>query len=881
VETRLPASPTTKIAARLFISYSRKNKAQVYPFAEALAAADIDVWIDCEEIESLEDFPGRILKGLAQSHGLLAWYSPEYAQSSYCQKELTAAWICAQRQTRDVLSRILVVNPEESVAHIALGDVARQNYMSAPRDMASRAACIQSIRERLAGLSDDFGAVREFKRPNWYPSQQQGSARFVGRMRELWAVHTALNPVGISEHESPHVVVQVRGLGGVGKTLLAIEYARRFGASYPGGIHRLRAYGFDSHKPMDAEARERERQSQIENLALAYDVAVRNRDFREIVRDLGRKLGAGAPYLWIVDDLPPLLDQNEDFLGWCAPSPNGCTLITTRSGDYDGLGATIRVDVLDPESALELLTMKRKPRTAQELRDARELVEALGRHALALDVAGHFLLETRGFTALREAVTGSGSDPFGELAAGLSGQLPDGHEKSIVATLVASVRQLGERALTLLRLAGVLSGGTPVPLRLARGVFRHAFAAEEEVIDDYLTLAVNQSEKHSLATISPEREAFSVHSLVRYTMLHADPAGDRAPELREMLRKAAVQALVELWQAPDVRKHASIDLEIIHAKDLAPQPRNVNEVQLSKLLSSIEEERGHYREALAMANRPLPIQEQALGHYHPETLATRMRIANLTGASGEAREAVRLFKEVLPEMQLILGPDHPDTLAARSNLAHWTEHTGDHRKALCMFRELLPDVQRLLGADYFETLITRKNIASLIGKTGDKREALHLFVELLPDMERVRGHEGWDSLSIRSLIAANTAEAGEALRLYRELLPKEEGLMGLDHPDTLGTRRNIVFLTGKTGEVDEALRLFRELLPVHQRVLGPDHPDTLVIRTYIAFWTEKQGYAREALRLFRELLPDQEHVLGPDHPETLTTRNCIAKLDQI
>ena len=235
--------------ARLFISYSRKNKEQVYLFADALAAAGIDVWIDREEIEPLDDFPARIREGLARSHALLAWYSPEYAQSSYCQKELTAAWICSQRLTRDVLSRIFILNPEETVTHIALGDVGRENYLTVPTDEVTLAAIIEAIRKRMAGLSEDFASLHQFTPPEWHPSAQQGSARFVGRLRELWLIHTALNPVGISEYENPHVMAQLTGLGGVGKSLLAVEYARRFGAAYPGGIYWLRAYGHAGAAP--------------------------------------------------------------------------------------------------------------------------------------------------------------------------------------------------------------------------------------------------------------------------------------------------------------------------------------------------------------------------------------------------------------------------------------------------------------------------------------------------------------------------------------------------------------------------------------------------------------------------------------------------------
>jgi len=641
-----------KRGGKLFLSYSRQNKALVYPFVEALTAAGVEVWIDREEIDPLDDFPARIREGLAQCHALLAWYSPEYAQSSYCQKELTAAWICAQRLTRNVLSRILVVNSEENVAHMALGDVGRENYLTVPKDLASQIACIGSIRQRLGALSDDFAAVRELKPPKWYPSAQQGSARFVGRLRELWEIHTALNPVVISQHENANVVVQLRGLGGVGKSLLATEYAKRFGAAYPGGIHWLRAYGFDPSKPMDPEARERERRVQIEDLALRYAVSIRDKDAREINRDLGRKLALGGQYFWVVDDLPAALDQERAFPDWCAPSANGCTLITTRSRDYEGIGSTVMVDVLELQPALELLTQQRKPQTQSERQDAKGLAEDLGRHALALDVAGHFLLQTRGFATLRKEVTrevnGIGSDPLGELAAGLSGQLPGGHVKSIVATLVASVRLSGEQGLNLLRLACELHGGTPIPTRLAQEVFKRAFAMEEQSAEDYLAHAVNQAEMHSLATVSfggIGGDALSVHSLVHYTMLHGgDPQQLEAAALRAKLREAAVSVLAaQLQDVVDIGKHARLQMEIAHARHLVPQPHTAEEARLSIWLARFEGERGNYRDALSIVNTAMPILEQELGPDHRDTLNTRNNIAGWTGRTGEAREALRLF----------------------------------------------------------------------------------------------------------------------------------------------------------------------------------------------------------------------------------------------
>ncbi|HBA73269.1 MAG: hypothetical protein A2X82_09160 [Geobacteraceae bacterium GWC2_55_20] len=872
--------------ATLFISYSRKNKEQVYPFAEALTKAGVDIWIDREEIDPLNDFPARIRDGLARSHALLAWYSPEYAQSSYCQKELIAAWICTQRLTRDVLSRILILNPLENVAHIALGDVERQNYLSAPKDETTQNTCIRLLGERLADLADDFTALRQFKLPIWRPSAQQGSARFVGRLRELWRIHTALNPVGIFDCENPAVVAQLTGLGGVGKSLLAIEYAWRFSAAYPGGIYWLRAYGFDPHKPMDPEAREGVRKQQIEGLAINLDIDITGLDFRVIYHQLGQKLAGGEPYLWIVDDLPPGLDQEQGLPGWYAPGANGRTLITTRCREYDGIGVTVEIDVLEQEPAYELLTQERKPRSDQERHDARDLAEDLGRHALALDVTGHFLLKSRSFAAMRADLAQAQTDPLGALIAGLAGQLPGGHEKSIVVTLVQSVRLLGEEGLNLLRLAGELHGGTPISFRLAKAALGRALLLDEAGSEACFAKAINQLETHSLATVSlgeATGDTLSVHALVRYTMIHGDPAENDAIALRRTVRAAAVTALVSLLEdVTDIRKHAGLEFELPHARHLTPEPHSVEEAVLAAWIASFEGERGNYREALRLFHKLQPNQELLLGPNHPDTLATRYNIASYTGKSGDYREALRLSRELLPEQESVFGAEHTYTLKTRNDIATWTGETFKVNEALKLFQELLHDQTRILRADHPDILITRSNIAHWTGETGNVSEALKLLQKLLPDRTRILGADHPDILKTRSNIALWTGKSGnphKALKLFKKLLPDRVRVFGAEHPYTLKTRSNIADWTRECGDPREATRLFQELLPAQKRVLGVDHPDTLITRKCIAFCTELSGDTLEALRLFRELLPDLERVLGANHPGTINTRKRIQSLE--
>jgi len=74
-----------KAAGTLFISYASVDKAQVFPFAEALVRAGIDVWIDREEIEPLGDFPRpcvRVLRDRTRSSRGTRWRNRDRVTAS-------------------------------------------------------------------------------------------------------------------------------------------------------------------------------------------------------------------------------------------------------------------------------------------------------------------------------------------------------------------------------------------------------------------------------------------------------------------------------------------------------------------------------------------------------------------------------------------------------------------------------------------------------------------------------------------------------------------------------------------------------------------------------------------------------------------------------
>jgi hypothetical protein len=335
----------------------------------------------------------RLKRGLTQSKVLLAYYSQSYPRSRACQWELTAAFLAAQHEG-DPLRRVLVIKPKGVSVEIHPVELADALYhrVSVPASPDEIRGIVESVKAHVEGVAGVFGEIRALKPPAWYGRRGVGYSRFVGRVPYLWQIHSDLHASEysvIAGAPAASSVDYVHGMGGVGKSLLAEEYARRFGAVFPGGVFWLSAFANDDPKTgMGAAEREAAREGQIRQIASALGIPVNGRSPEEIEGSLLWELGKrGELFLWVVDDLPSGLDEGT-VQRWLAPHPLGKTLITTRSQEYDSLGSQVRLDVLLPDEAYELLTVRREPVGAEEEASARGIVKDLGYHALAVDVAG-------------------------------------------------------------------------------------------------------------------------------------------------------------------------------------------------------------------------------------------------------------------------------------------------------------------------------------------------------------------------------------------------------------------------------------------------------------------------------------------------------------
>jgi len=606
-------------------------------------------------------------------------------------------------------------------------------------------------------------------------------------------------------------VVVLCGMGGAGKTSVAVEYAYRQ-AGRCAVVWQLPA----------------------------EDPAGLAAGFAELAMHLGAGSGDAVGRVHAVlarrDDWLLVLDNVPDpgsVRGMVPPAGGGRVVITSQFGSWPGR-QVVEVPVLDRAVAARFLLDRTGAVGAGEEAAAWELAGELGGLPLALEQAGAYMQasgRTVGeylglFRARRAELLGRGD--------------PAGYDKRVTTTWAVAFAALGgaDPAAGLLRLVACCAA-EDIPLGL---LLRPGLAAEDfdagvgpllvPLLDDELARdeAVAGLRRFSLIS-APRGGLVSVHRLVQAITLDQLPA----EEAQAWRRAAAAVIEAALPSDPQDPGCWPVFAVLLPHAQAALDPESYGMDKLAGYLGAS----GRYAAALAVQRQVLRAWEETRGAEHTDTLTARANLASWTGRAGDAAGARDEYAALLPVRERVSGAEHPHTLTARANLANWTGDAGDAAGARDQFAVLVPVRERILGAEHPDTLTARGNLARWTGNAGDAAGARDQFAVLVPVFERVLGAEHPRTLTARDYLARWTGEAGDAAGArdqYAALAPVLKRVLGAEHPDTLTARANLASWTGRAGDAAGAWDQYAALLPVRERVSGAGHPDTLTTRANLAHW---------------------------------------------
>jgi len=695
---------------------------------------------------------------------------------------------------------------------------------------------------------------------------------FVGRESILAQLLERIPP-GVDEDDCQRTAIE--GLGGVGKTQIALEAAFRVRDEHQGYYSVFWVPAVDATSFENAY-REIGRQLKVEGI---------NEDKADVKSLVKTALGherAGS-WLLIVDnaDDVELLFGNTETMALCDYLPfsrKGSILFTTRNHE-----AVVRLDIpernviiaaeMSRAEAVELLQRNLKGSQTRDTESTTCLLDFLANLPLAIKQASAYMAKT-GMSTTKYLNYCQSSDK--NLIRLLSKDFEDrGRYKSIrnpVATtwLISfdHISRDNQLAANYLRFVCFLAG-KEIPLSLLPPVDDELEVAE----------AIGTLKAYAFITEREESSSFDIHRLVRLAMQNwLGEEGEREECITKM-----IQRLAEAFPFP---RHENRDVwtkYLSHAQTaLEFREDSTDEEAEWRLLFNVAESHsilGKYQEAEQMHRQALELKEKVLGKEHPDTLNSMNSLANVLGNQGKYEETEQMNRQTLKLKEKVLGKEHLRTLDSMDNLALVLRRQGKYKEAEQMNRQALEGYMKVLGKEHPDTLISMSNLAVVLDSQGKYEKAEQMHRQTLKLREKALGKEHPETVSSMdglALVLSSQRKYEKAEEMHRQTLELRGKALGKEHPRTLDSMDNLALVLRCQGKYEEAERMHQQALDGYKKMLGKEHPDTLDSMNNLALVLDNQGKYEEAEHIHRQTLELKEKVLGKEHPRTLDSMNNLA-----
>jgi len=838
-----------------FISYNKADRRWAEWIAWQLEAAGHQTTNQAWDFRPGSNFVLDMHKAATDANRTIAVLSPDYLAAEFTQPEWAAAFAQDPTGEKGTLLPVRVRDCETKGLLVPIGyiDLFGKNQIAASEAL-------------LAGVGR--GRAKPDREPP-FPGLGRGAIkapRFPGALPEIWNIPHLRNPNFTGREQllrelraaltsgGTRGIVPIVGLGGVGKTQLALEYAYRHTADYD-IVWWLRA----------------------------EDAATLSADYARLATQLGlpekdladqQATGAAARswldhnpgWLLILDNARGAADCRDHLPMGTA----GHVLITSRDSNWGTVAKPIQLPVLPRSEAVEFL-QKRCDRDEPTV--AGELSDALGDLPLALEHAGAYI----GTAAISIA---DYLARYHQYASELLQYRPAEatYPQSVATAWHISFERLQTEAPGALELLYVTAFLAPDDIDPA--LVSPAFP--DAIQSDGARAALR---RYSLLDVSGG--SISVHRLVQ--AVTRDRLAKEGQELKcaeaaaDLVAKAFrfKEDLVETW-GPSSRllPHALTVAE--HCQRLGVALKSV-----ARLLNEVGlylKHLGQLPEAEGILRRALTIVEKTYGPDHPEVAIYLNNIGTVLRARGDLDGALQNTERALAIDQKVYGPEHPNVATEANNIGMILQAQGDLPGALRYTQRGLEIDEKLYGPDHPKVARRASNMGQILRQQGGSvrlAEALRHTQRALAIFEKAFGldhPEVATTANNMSTILRDQGDLSGALWYAQRALVIDERVYGPNHPNLATTANNVGQILQAQGDLEGALDHTQRALAIAEKVYGPDHPDVAAMASNVAMILKAQGDLLGALRYAQRALATDEKAYGPDHPSVARDANNIGHI---
>lgn len=714
----------------------------------------------------------------------------------------------------------------------------------------------------------------------------------------------------------------ISGLGGIGKTQVALHYAYRFKDAYS---HVLWVTA-DSSETLSAE---------FVKLVRDLDLPEKDeQDQNKIVEAMKRWLREYLDWLLILDNVEDL-----ELLNVFIPAGHlGSVLLTTRRHVTEPLAQSIVLDVLSESEGI-LFLLKRTKRlalnepiektSAEEVAVAQAITQQLGGLPLALDQAGAYIAETR--CSLSDYIDLLRREQTVLLQR--RGTVPRDHPASVTTTFSLAfqrVQQEDAPAIEALKLCAYLAPDA-IPLEVMTRGAVHLGTVLEAVAADTLRLnqALETLQAYSLVQRDPEEKTLSMHRLVQAVLqdeleavekdiwarratlavnaafphVEQNTEHDMWPQCERLLPHAlqvahhietsqianeeAGQLLHEMGTYLQGRaRYPEAERFYRQAQSIWEEVGGVEHPQVASLLNGLADLyslQGKYEQAEPLFQQAIRILEQALGSEHLEIASPLDGLGCLYSDQGKYKQAESLYQRAVHIREQALGSEHPLVAQPLNNLALLDCKQGKYEQAELRYQQAIRILEQALGSEHPLVAYPLDGLASLYSEWGRYEQAEPLFRRSVHLREQALGPDHPQvayPLSGLAELYREQRKYKEAESLFQRALHIWEQALGEAHREVAFPLNGLANIYREQSKYEQAEALYLRTLHIRTQWLGSEHPETAEVYYDLAQLREAQGNMLEATSLYQRVLAIRERSLGGQHPKTIKTRHRYTRVMQ-
>lgn len=700
---------------------------------------------------------------------------------------------------------------------------------------------------------------------------------FTGREEILVHLHDALRS---SQAAALTQAQAISGLGGIGKTQIAVEYAYRYRDYYQAIFW------------MNASSRDVLSADFVMIAALLNLPEQKEKDQDIVVRAVKRWLNTQSHWLLILDNV----DNLEMIVDFLPVHGTGDVLLTTRLQALGTSAQSVEVEKMGLDEGVKFLlsrtrvfvpgtpldqTMEEHKALQTQHAQATEIVTSLDGLPLALDQAGAYIEETR--CGLSQYLNLYGTRRKELLMR--RGRFPIDHPDSVAATWSLSfqqVKQESQAAADLLHLLAFLDPEA-IPEEIITlgaaelGPALGTAANDPLQVDSIIELLL----RYSLIRRTPEVKSLSIHRLVQAVLrdgMERDTQRMWAERSIRAVNRAFPNVELQTWErCQRCLPHAQMCAASSREYELAfPEAALLFNKAATYLVA-----RARYQQAELMLLKALAIRPKVLEANYPDTARMLNDLGEVYRKLGKYQDAEILLQEALAIRQQALGKTHPDVAQTLHDLANLYRIRGAYVKAEPIYLQALHIRETTSGIDSPLVAQSFYGLARLYYSQEKYQQAEKFCKQALYIQEQHSGNNLPVIASTLTMLAKiyqgqNKLDQAEEMNLHA--LRMRESTSGENHPQVATITNNLVEIYHAKGKYLEAEPLITKALRIHEQSLGSEHP-------YMAYGLSNQaenfflqGDHVQAESYYKKALTIREQHLGFDHPHTASIYYNLARL---